>query len=220
MARNEIITKRLKLLNPPREEVIKYINVNNLYVNLIFLQFDKDISELFNSPIEMEYLPALSRLDTGGWSIEDARQRREYQEQTQRQGLSFNCVATLHTGEFVGVCGLRSIDPHIKAGEMGIAIKREYWGQNFSAEIHLALLEYCFESLGLNRITFATSSRNTPMIQFCRNILLATHEGTLRDFFPLGTREDNNSFESAELFTILRSEWERTKENLILKLTK
>ena len=101
---------------------------------------------------------------------------------------------------------------------MGIAIKREYWGKNFCVEIHLATLEYCFESIGLNRITFLTSSRNRPMIQFSDKILLATHEGTLRDVFPLGTTIDNNRFESAELYSILQSEWERTKSNLILKL--
>lgn len=166
----------------------------------------------------MEYLPFLSKLDTGGWSVEDAGNRRKYQEETQNQGLSWNSVAILHTGEFVGICGLRAIDPRIKSGEMGIALKREYWGKNLSAEIHLAILEYSFETIGLNRITFATSSRNIPMIQFCKNILLATHEGTLRDFFPLGTTSDNNLFENAELYSILRSEWSRTKESLTMRL--
>lgn len=168
----------------------------------------------------MQYLSAMSRIDIGGWSIEDAKNRRLLQEDNQKKLLCWNCVIMLKTGEFIGIGGLRSIDHWNKSGEMGIILKQDYWGQKFSMEIHLAVLEYAFERLELNRITFVTSSRNTPMIKFCQNILQATREGTLRDFFPSSNQPlpGTNNFESAELYTILKSEWNLTKNSLQSKL--
>jgi [ribosomal protein S5]-alanine N-acetyltransferase len=171
---------------------------------------------MLSSPQEMQFLRAMSRIDSGGWSEEDAMRRRVTQEETQQQNACWNCVATLKTGEFIGICGLRSIDQWNKSGEMGIILKHEYWGQGYSVEIHLAILGYAFESIGLNRITFVTSSKNAPMIKFCQNILRATHEGTLRDFFPIRSQAvpGVHNYESAELYTILQSEWESTKASL------
>jgi RimJ/RimL family protein N-acetyltransferase len=169
---------------------------------------------MFSDPIEMQYLTSMSKADCGGWTVEDAKHRRLDQIEKQRQGICWNCVATLKSGEFIGVCGLRSIDHWNKSGEMGIILKRDYWGQGYSAEIHFWLLQHAFESLGLNRITFLTASRNTPMIQFCRKVLRATHEGTLRDFFPLG----NQDYESVELYSLLRRDWTGARESLLTRL--
>jgi RimJ/RimL family protein N-acetyltransferase len=169
---------------------------------------------MFSNPIEMQYLTAMSKIDSGGWTKEDAKHRRLDQEENQKRNLCWNCVATLKTGEFIGVCGLRSIDHWNKSGEMGIILKQEYWGQRYSAEIHFWILQHVFESMELNRVTFITSSRNTPMIQFCRIALQATHEGTLRDYFPMG----HQSFESVELYSLLGRDWPVTKESLLTRL--
>jgi RimJ/RimL family protein N-acetyltransferase len=172
---------------------------------------------MLSSPQEMQFLTAMSRIDSGGWSEEDAMRRRLDQEETQKRNACWNCVATLKTGEFIGICGLRSIDHWNQSGEMGIILKQEYWGQGYSREIHLSILGFAFEAIGLNRITFVTTSKNVPMIEFCRKILRATHEATLRDFFPIRSQADPgiHNFESAELYTILKSEWEVSRASLL-----
>lgn len=185
---------------------------------------DSSIACLLSDQATMKYLLAMSRAGTsscGGWSEKDAQKRREQQEVDQTAGKGWFCaIVESATSAVVGICGLRSIDWHNCSGEMGIILAAEHWGRGYSSEAHMLMLQVSFEDLHLNRIVMITAARNYPMINFCKNVLLATHEGTLRDRFPMVYGDPSKGFEDAELFTLLARDWPATCDSLTKQLSK
>ena len=147
----------------------------------------------------MAHLKAMSKISLGGWSIEDAANRRKYQECGFAAKTSHNCVilATNRAGEepheFAGICGFRAIDWWNRSAEMGVIVHPRYFRRGISTKVHMICMRLGFEGLHLNRIEFRTASSNTAMITFCREVIGATYEGTMRDFFPTGRIVKNAS---------------------------
>ena len=63
------------------------------------------------------------------------------------------------SGQLIGTVGLAiaSVDHH---AEIGYWFGRDYWGQGFGTEAVIAVLDYGFENLGLNRIFAQHIARN------------------------------------------------------------
>mmetsp|Transcript_21097 Transcript_21097/g.30490 ORF Transcript_21097/g.30490 Transcript_21097/m.30490 type:complete len:209 (-) Transcript_21097:127-753(-) len=177
--------------------------------------YDADIAALLSNEEAMTYLKAMSKTSTGGWSIDDARIRREKQEEEYNLRSSLNC-AILWKGKFAGIGGFRDINWWNKCAEMGIILHPNYWKRRLSVEVHYLCLKFGFEVLGIHRVEFKTAASNIPMTRFLENILHASHEGTLRDFFPSGTEE--NCFENVAVYSVLSPEWPETKARLECKL--
>jgi RimJ/RimL family protein N-acetyltransferase len=182
------------------------------------IESDIHIKNLLSDNVTMNYLAAMTKKDQGGWSMENVIERREYQEKQYQQGLSSSCSIYDKNNNFIGICGLRSIDKFNRSGEFGIILDKKFWGKGFSSEAHLLSLTHSFEILGLNRVTFITSSSNEPMIKFFKNVLSSTHEATLRDMLALSYTDETKGYENCELFSILSSEWPTIKNNLENKL--
>lgn len=196
-----LTTSRLKISSPPK------------------VGDDEHIAALLSNEGCMLYLTAMSKRDVGGWSLNDAKRRREYQavEQMNERGW-FCCISEQLTTNFVGICGLRTIDWSNRSAEMGIILHPDSWGKKYSIEAHLAILGTAFMSLKLHRICFVTSERNHPMISFCRNVLGANHDGTMKDAFALSYDDPAEGYENALMFSLLSTQWSQTEENLRNKL--
>ena len=189
------------------------------------MQSDEFVASLLSNPEAMKHLKGMSRHNVGGWSVADASERRICQENAHVNGTGLSCVMTLKSGEFVGICGFREIVWWNRSAEMGIILHPTYWGRGYCVDSHLLCLTYGFEDLCLNRIEFKTSVHNTAMINFLKNVLLATQEGVLRDYFPLSHNATGDSkllsssdnYESVAWFSILAHEWPATKQSLLAK---
>lgn len=188
--------------------------VGNGLVRLEFpvgARYDRDIAGLLSNAEAMAHLTAMSKIASGGWSEEDAACRRIRQEKEFELGTSLNGVV-LYNQEFAGIAGFRSIDRWNMSAEMGIILLPKFWNKGVSRHVHFLCLKYAFESAGLNRVEFKTASTNTAMKAFCSQSLQATHEGTMRDFFPSGT--DVFGYVNVELYSLLASEWAPLKLRL------
>ena len=177
--------------------------------------YDRDIASLLSNEVAMANLVAMSKKSSGGWSETDARIRRNRQEKEFSEGLSLNGVV-LYENEFAGIAGFRDINSWNKSAEMGIILDPKFWHKGISTRAHFLCLEYAYEIAGINRVEFKTASSNTAMRKFCIDTLQATHEGTLRDYFPTGTIE--NTYENVELYSILAAEWPALRRRLEEKI--
>jgi [ribosomal protein S5]-alanine N-acetyltransferase len=84
------------------------------------------------------------------------QQRREAS-----RGRAINFAIRLRTsGALIGSVGLRDIDPEHLQAELGFWIGREWWGQGYAREAAIAVIDFGFDSIGLNRICAHHMVRN------------------------------------------------------------
>jgi RimJ/RimL family protein N-acetyltransferase len=88
-------------------------------------------------------------------------------------------IRLLPDGPLIGSAGLRDIDPEHLQAELGFWIGREWWGQGYAREAAAAVIQFGFESLGLNRICAHHMARN-PAAGKVLKALGMRQEGLLR----------------------------------------
>lgn len=108
------------------------------------------------------------------------------------------------SGKLVGCISLAINVDHNQA-ELGYWVGVQYWNKGYCSEAGMALLEYGFETMKLNRIHACYLSRN-PASGRVMDKLGMRHEGTRRQHVrKWGVYED------LELKGMLRSDWEKQR---------
>ena len=104
---------------------------------------------------------------------------------------------------FIGTCSYEKIDSFNLSGEIGYDLLKDYWGNGFMAEALTAIIDYGFESLGLNRIEAHTAAINSASRNLLRRLGFF-EEGVFREssFFRGEFRDDCQ-------YSLLRREWNR-----------
>jgi [ribosomal protein S5]-alanine N-acetyltransferase len=88
-------------------------------------------------------------------------------------------IRLLPDGRLIGSAGLRDIDPEHLQAELGFWIGREWWGRGYAREAARAVIQFGFDSLGLNRICAYHMARN-PAAGKVLKALGMRQEGLLR----------------------------------------
>ncbi|WP_310829144.1 GNAT family N-acetyltransferase [Paenibacillus pedocola] len=70
----------------------------------------------------------------------------------------------IETGAFIGTCGYHYWDHNLKQVEVGYDIWKDYWRQGYMSEALPALLNICFEHLGVDCIYILTHPQNQASI--------------------------------------------------------
>ena len=70
------------------------------------------------------------------------------------------CHPIRSSGALIGSVGLRDIDPEHLQAELGFWIGREWWGNGYAREAAAAVIDFGFDSVGLNRICAHHMVRN------------------------------------------------------------
>ena len=102
--------------------------------------------------------------------------------------------------QLIGGIGLRDIDQHGQA-ELGFWIGVEYWGRGYAREAARAVIQFGFESVGLNRICAHHMVRNPAS----GRVLLAVgmqQEGVLRERVRKW-----GAYEDVVIYAVLRRDW-------------
>jgi [ribosomal protein S5]-alanine N-acetyltransferase len=100
----------------------------------------------------------------------------------------------------IGYADLALIDWQERRASFGIAIAREHWGRGFAARGGALLLEYGFETLGLERIVAEVHASNERSLRLMQRLGFR-QEGVLRQHETYrGAKQD------VVLFGILRTE--------------
>ena len=97
----------------------------------------------------------------------------------------------IKTNNLIGYLCVKSIDYHISKCELGYFIDKDYQGKGITSKLVSETLEFCFNTLNMNKVFICTSKINKASQQ----IALKHHfkqEGILREEFKTsdGTLED------------------------------
>lgn len=102
------------------------------------------------------------------------------------QAFSFQQGASLHLaielqgrGQLVGAIELVNIDPEPAQAELRFWVGKPWWGKGYATEAAREIIDYGFESLGLNRIYAHFLLRNPRSRQLLRRLRMKK-EGVLR----------------------------------------
>ncbi len=118
------------------------------------------------------------------------------------------------TGEIVGSTRFMDISEVHKSLEIGWTwYNPEYWRTRINTESKFLLLQYVFETMGLNRVQFCTDSRNVRS-QAAIARLGAVREGVLRKHRIIA----DGYVRDTVVFSILKEEWPKIKRELQEKM--
>lgn len=94
--------------------------------------------------------PTVTRLIGGPFSREQVQERLSREISTMRShGVQYWPLFLLATGEHVGCCGLRPYKSEEGIYEIGVHLRKEYWGEGYAPEATIAVMEYAFNTLGV-----------------------------------------------------------------------
>lgn len=148
----------------------------------------------------------------GDWS-EPVKFRKIYESSLslREKGMEYPFVI-IHkeTGSIIGSTRFLDISKYDKRLEIGGTwLKPEYWATAINFDCKLALLTFCFETLGANRVQLKTQHNNKRSWKAIEKIG-GTYEGILRQHML----KDDGSYRSSAYFSILREEWPEVKPRL------
>jgi ribosomal-protein-alanine N-acetyltransferase len=81
---------------------------------------------------------------------------------------------------FVGWCSLSRWNPDYRSAAMGYCFNEAAWGHGYATEAGQAVLQWAFDTLGLNRVQAETDTRNAASARVLEKLGFV-REGTLRE---------------------------------------
>ena len=88
--------------------------------------------------------------------------------------------------QFIGLYGLNIGSPKYQRAEIWYKIHRDYWNNGYATEATQAILDFCFDSLQLHRVTAGCAVENTGSYKVLEKVGM-TREGRCRQILPLST---------------------------------
>ena len=123
-------------------------------------------------------------------------------------------VCLADSGRVIGTTRLLDIYPHDKKLEIGVTwIASACWGGGINTECKQLLLEYCFETLDVNRVQFRAKADNARSRRALEKVG-ATFEGIMRK----DKIEPNGNPRDTAFYSIVREEWPSVKAQLAVQL--
>jgi ribosomal-protein-alanine N-acetyltransferase len=101
----------------------------------------------------------------------------------------------------IGICTLFNLDAECRSAELGYGLMSNAWGQGFMHEALLALLDFGFSELHLNRIEADIDPRNTHSARSLERMGF-TKEGQLRESCIV-----NGVLTDSARYGLLQREW-------------
>jgi RimJ/RimL family protein N-acetyltransferase len=97
--------------------------------------------------------PEVTKLIGGPFSREQVQERLSWEMATmQSHGIQYWPIFLLTTGEHVGCCGLRPYKPEEGIYEVGVHLRKAFWGQGYAPEATEAVMGYAFHTLGVTAL--------------------------------------------------------------------
>lgn len=178
------------------------LNTQRLFLRQITQEDDKSLFEVLSSEVTCEFLThnAISdraysnRLITGMQRFFDEKQRIRWG------------IAQKQDNSIIGHCGFFDIDKLNCCAEISYCLKSELWGQGIMTEAVEAMLEFGFESYGLNRIVAKVMKGNVGSMKVLQKLGFV-QEGLLRE-----SLYKNGQHHDLLIFSLLKSEYHSTKQ--------
>jgi len=123
----------------------------------------------------------------------------------------FWLIIDIKNNKLIGSAKLTSVDPVRKSVEWGYGINSKFWGTNYILNIQLALLNYVFNKLNLNRLYGNTHIENRRVISGIEKLGFKK-EGIKHDYYY---HNKKNKFFDAYSYSLLKRDFK--KKNIISK---
>lgn len=156
------------------------------------------IYDMWSDPHVTLYLPHLAhhRLEDTDIQLHDYAYRY-------RRHLAITWAITFkdREDELLGTCSFHHFGANHRRAETGYALRTQFWRQGITYEAMLAILNYGFGDLDLQRIEALIDDANTAS----KNLLLKlgfTYEGCLRERALIG-----DTLKDEHYYSILKREW-------------
>ena len=171
---------------------------------LIIRRFrESDLAEFMayrNDPEVARYQSweSISRMDARKFIAEQIRRRPG------RPGKWFQfAVEVKSSGALAGDCALHVMKSAPRIGEIGYSFAREYQHRGLATEAARAVLDYAFESLGLNRVIATTDCRNAPSVALMERLGMRREGHFIQNAWFKGAWCDEYQY------ALVRDEWLR-----------
>lgn len=104
-------------------------------------------------------------------------------------------------GALIGWCGLTRWNPVYRSAALGYVLDDAAWGQGYATEAAVALLDWAFDTLDLNRVQAETDTRNAASARVLEKLGFI-REGTLREDCVV-----NGEVSDSWVYGLLRRQW-------------
>jgi len=104
-------------------------------------------------------------------------------------------------GKLIGECSLFNLMPQSRRAEVGYTLAHEAWGKGYINEALVALLEFGFTQLGLNRVEADIDPRNVASARTLERLGFQ-REGLLRQRWIVGDEVSDTA-----IYGLLAHEW-------------
>lgn len=148
------------------------IDMRGTKVSLV--PYDKrDIDDLYaayGDPKVMEYIPEGTMSREWVENLVDWMVNHCYKNNTPDKIEKFGVSIKLNeTGKIIGWCGLGSLDCEPSYIELFYGLASEYWGNGYATEAAELMLDYGFNTIGLNEIVALVNSNNAASRKVLEN---------------------------------------------------
>lgn len=116
-------------------------------------------------------------------------------------------------GALLGSIGLLNISYARLSSEWGFGVNPKYWAGGYVFDILKSVMQYAFETLGLNRLVSTTANNNESTIAVLQSLGFQ-FEGELRDYY----RFSNGAFQNAAIYGLLARDYLNGKQITIPNL--
>jgi ribosomal-protein-serine acetyltransferase len=145
-----------------------------------------------------EWLPWVDPMRT----IENLRNHIAYCKQNEVAGTDYP-FAIMFNGKIAGRIGIHYIHHHNKIASLGYWLGDGYQGKGIMTKSCIALINHCFNELGMNRVEIKCATGNTKSAAIAEKLNFKK-EGILRQ-----AEFVNDSFLDLYLYSMLKDEWKK-----------
>lgn len=119
---------------------------------------------------------------------------------------SFN-ITLKENGVHIGWCGIGRLDYDIKRKEIYYLIGRKYWENGYAKEATMAVLNYAFNTIGLNEVVALCKSENIASKKVIENM------GLKYQYMVKGLPEEFGFYNGASYFSLTKDEYLQIHSN-------
>jgi len=111
-------------------------------------------------------------------------------------------------GAVIGTCTLYDISAQCRRADIGYVLLPSQWGRGYATEALVALLDWGFDKLDLNRVEADIDPRNLPSARILERLGFA-HEGHLRERWIVAGEVSDSG-----MYGLLAREWPAARAGL------
>lgn len=142
------------------------------------------------------------------FSIEDSNKDIVEIMEGYNRGESLVWAMELKTNQkMIGRIGLGDYSSKNARAEIGYASNRKYWGKGLMTEAVKQIIDFCFTSLGMNRIEAVCLPDNVASIRVLEKVGMS-FEGVKREYTFI-----RGKFDDLKSYSILKRDWQEPKNS-------